>query len=246
MTTEAMPLIRTRGLKKAYPVGTKQLFVLNGVDIDVHAGECVAIMGPSGSGKSTLMHLLGCLDRPTEGGLWLMEKNILEMNENALANTRAHHIGFVFQSFNLIPPLTVLENVLLPFIYRDLPPEAGKKALEILERVGLGHRIHHRSNDLSGGEMQRVAIARALVIDPLLILADEPTGNLDVRTGDAILKLLQEQSQRGVTVIIVTHDPAVAEHCQRIIRMQDGKIVSQSSTVKPNSHENTLIPAAVS
>jgi len=219
------PLIQTRKLKKTYIVGGKDLCVLEGIDLDVNEGECVAIMGPSGSGKSTLMHLLGCLDRPSEGDYWLLGSSILDMNEIALADIRAHKIGFIFQAFNLIPQLSVIENVLLPFIYRDVPENISQKAVSILERVGLGHRIYHRSNDLSGGEMQRVAIARALVIDPSLILADEPTGNLDVKTGKAILELLKELSQKGVTVIIVTHDPAVAEHCQRTVRMQDGKIV---------------------
>lgn len=221
-----MPLIRTRALRKTYSMGDKQLRAVDGVDIEIDAGECVAIMGPSGSGKSTLMHLLGCLDHPSDGHYWLMGKSILEMDDAALAHMRGHYIGFIFQAFNLIPQLSVIENVLLPFTYRQAPPDINQKALVTLERIGLGHRVHHRANDLSGGEMQRVAIARALVIDPPLILADEPTGNLDAKTGGAILQLLQELASRGVAVIIVTHDPVVGNHCQRVIRMQDGKVIN--------------------
>lgn len=218
-------LIKTSGLKKVYKMGDRNLHAIDGVDIEIKTGECVAIMGASGSGKSTLMHLLGCLDKPSEGDYWLMGKNIHEMDDRALAEMRGHHIGFVFQAFNLIPQLTVLENVLLPFMYREMPAETPGKALEILARVGLKHRIYHPSNNLSGGEMQRVAIARALIINPLLILADEPTGNLDAKTGLAILELLNELAKKGVTVIIVTHDPHVATHCERTIRMSDGKVV---------------------
>lgn len=216
------PLIVTKELKKTYLVGDKKLNAVNGVDLDIKSGESIAIMGASGSGKSTLMHLLGCLDKPSSGSYWLMGKNILEMNDDDLAQIRSHHIGFVFQAFNLIPQLTVIENVLLPFTYRQTPPDINHKAEEILKYIGLGHRVHHRANDLSGGEMQRVAIARALIIDPQLILADEPTGNLDVGTGRAILQLLLDLTKRGVTLVIVTHDPEVAKHCQRIIRMKDG------------------------
>lgn len=219
------PLVRTRGLKKVYHMGDKKLHAIDGVDIEVYAGECVAIMGPSGSGKSTLMHLLGCLDRPSEGDYWFMNKNTLHMEDAALAQMRGHHIGFVFQAFNLIPQLTVLENVLLPYMYRESPEHIEQKAHEILHRIGLSHRIYHPSNNLSGGEMQRVAIARALVIEPLLILADEPTGNLDAKTGQSILELLQELSKRGVAVIIVTHDSHVANHCERTVRMHDGKVL---------------------
>lgn len=176
-----MALLRTKNLKKYYSIGEKDLRAVDGVDIEVQAGECVAIMGASGSGKSTLMHLLGCLDRPSEGNYWLMDKDTQEMDDNTLANVRGLHIGFIFQAFNLIPQFTVLENVLLPFTYRKAHENASQHAVNILNRIGLGHRIHHRANNLSGGEMQRVAIARALVINPKLVLADEPTGNLDVK-----------------------------------------------------------------
>lgn len=222
MTT---PLIHARGLKKAYQMGERKLNVLDGVDISVNSGDSVAVMGPSGSGKSTLMHLLGCLDRPSEGNYWLMDKNTAEMDDVTLAKMRGHHIGFVFQAFNLIPQLTVLENVILPFMYRSYPQDIENKAIDILNRIGLGSRINHPSNSLSGGEMQRVAIARALVIEPSVILADEPTGNLDATTGQSILNLMQELAKQGVAIIIVTHDLHVAQHCERIIRMKDGKII---------------------
>jgi putative ABC transport system ATP-binding protein len=222
------PLIQTRGLKKTYLVGDKILHAVNGVDLDVDQGESIAIMGASGSGKSTLMHLLGCLDRPSEGSFLLMGKSILEMDDNELAKMRAHHIGFVFQAFNLIPQLTVMENILLPFTYRHTPPDIDKKALDILHFIKLGHRVHHKANDLSGGEMQRVAIARALIIDPQLILADEPTGNLDVETGLSILNLLLDLTKRGVSLVMVTHDPDVAKYCQRTIRMKDGKRIDDN------------------
>jgi putative ABC transport system ATP-binding protein len=184
-------------------------------------------MGPSGSGKSPLMHLLGCLDKPSEGLYIFNHQNISDLDDKALSLIRATQIGFVFQSFNLIPQLNVIENVEVPFLYRSGKKEYRESVIKALERVGLGHRLNHLPTELSGGEMQRVAIARALAVDPCLILADEPTGNLDFETGRSILTLFQELNSQGVTIIIVTHDEFVGKHCSRLIRMRDGKIVSE-------------------
>lgn len=212
---------------KSYQMGHGTVFALRGVNLQVKRGDMLAIMGPSGSGKSTLMHLLGCLDKPTEGCYLLNGQNISELNDKALSLIRATQIGFVFQSFNLIPQLNVVENVEVPFLYRNDKKQCQKSIVKALERVGLGHRLGHLPTELSGGEMQRVAIARALAIDPFLILADEPTGNLDFETGRSILALFQELNAQGVTIIIVTHDEFVGKHCQRLIRMRDGKIVTE-------------------
>lgn len=207
-------------------MGHGVVHALRKVDLQVRRGESLAIMGPSGSGKSTLMHLLGCLDRPSEGLYILHGQDISQLDDKALSLIRAIHIGFVFQSFNLIPQLTVYENVEVPFMYRNEPvPNAEERINKAIERVGLAHRAFHLPTELSGGEMQRVAIARALAIDPWLILADEPTGNLDSNTGTTILRLFQELNLQGVTILLVTHDEAVAKHCPRIIRMKDGGIV---------------------
>ncbi len=221
------PILEAKGLAKAYVMGHGVVHALRKVDLKVKRGECAAIMGPSGSGKSTLMHLLGCLDRPSEGRYILHGQDISELDDKALSLIRAIHIGFVFQSFNLIPQLTVYENVEVPFMYRNEPVlNAEERINHAIERVGLAHRAFHLPTELSGGEMQRVAIARALAIDPWLILADEPTGNLDSHTGTTILRLFQELNRQGVTILLVTHDEAVAKHCPRIIRMKDGGIIA--------------------
>lgn len=212
---------------KSYQMGHGIVSALKGVDLQVKRGDMLAIMGPSGSGKSTLMHLLGCLDKPTEGTYLLNGQNISELDDKALSLIRATQIGFVFQSFNLIPQLNVVENVEVPFLYRQDKKEYKQSIICALERVGLGHRLDHLPTELSGGEMQRVAVARALAINPFLILADEPTGNLDFETGSSILALFQELNTQGVTIIIVTHDEFVGKHCQRLIRMRDGKIVAE-------------------
>ena len=206
--------------------------VLHGVNLQVYSGNSLAIMGPSGSGKSTLLHLLGCLDSPTEGHYYLDGDDVSSLGDGELASIRASKIGFVFQSFNLIPQLTVLENVELPLLYQARARAEGlrEKIEHSLERVGLSHRVHHHPTELSGGEMQRVAIARALVTDPLIILADEPTGNLDSETGKTILALFTRLHEEGATLIIVTHDASVAAHCARLIRMQDGKIASEEGS----------------
>lgn len=224
---ERIPIIQIRELRKCYSVGQNVVEALKHADLDIYEGDSVAIMGPSGSGKSTLLHLLGCLDSPTSGSYILNKNDISQVEDNVLAEIRARNIGFVFQSFNLIPQLNVYENVEVPFLYqkKPFPDNLSQIIEESLNKVGLSHRLFHHPSELSGGEMQRVAIARALATDPLLILADEPTGNLDSENGKAILKLFSHLNQQGVTIIIVTHDPFVASHCQRLLRMKDGHIV---------------------
>jgi len=224
-----MLLINVQGLIKSYPLEHGTVHALNGVDLHVHSGDFTALMGASGSGKSTLMHLLGCLDRPTSGTYQLNGQDISSLDDESLSIIRSKQIGFVFQSYNLVPQLNVYENVELPFLYRTERINAHKQIVQAIERVGLGHRMLHRPKELSGGELQRAAIARALAIHPKLILADEPTGNLDSKTGQSILELFQELNQQGATILLVTHDRSVAQHCQRILKMQDGKIVDQET-----------------
>lgn len=223
----SVSLVDVQGLSKSYQMGHGLVEALKDVHLKVNKGELVAIMGPSGSGKSTLLHLLGCLDTPDKGTYLLNQENVSHLDDKALSAIRAFKIGFVFQSFNLIPQFNVYENIEVPFLYQPSPPVNIKARIhQSIERVGLAHRIYHLPSELSGGEAQRVAIARALAINPLLILADEPTGNLDSETGKTILNLFKELNQQGVTVMIVTHDEAVGNYCQRVIRMQDGRIVS--------------------
>lgn len=223
-------LVKVKNLSKVYEMGSNHVIALNKINLQIARGESVAIMGPSGSGKSTLMHLLGCLDQPTEGQYWLDGQDVSLLSDKQLSLIRSQKIGFVFQSFNLIPQLNVVENVEIPFIYQGIHVQEKKEDIvEALKRVGLGHRLNHLPKELSGGEMQRVAIARALAINPILILADEPTGNLDYENGRSILKLFQELNTQGVTIIIVTHDAFVGDHCRRILRMHDGKIVAEDT-----------------
>lgn len=217
-------MIRARSLVKIYELGGSVIRALDDVDIDVEAGEMLAIMGPSGSGKSTLMNVLGCLDRPDSGAYRLAGEDVPDLDEDRLAEIRNRHIGFVFQVFNLLPRMSALENVALPLLYGDLDESEGR-AEEALRTVGLGDRMTHEPNQLSGGQRQRVAVARALVMDPAIILADEPTGNLDSRTGEEILALFSELNAAGRTIIVVTHDAEVAGHCRREIHMRDGRIV---------------------
>ncbi len=221
-----MSLIKTVDLVKIYQLDGVEVPALRGVSIEIEEGEYVSIMGPSGSGKSTLMHILGCLDRPTSGQYFLERQDVSLLDEDSLAEIRKRKIGFVFQSFNLLPRITNLENVELPMTYAGVPSkERRRRALELLEKVGLKHRAYHRPTEISGGEAQRVAIARALANNPRIILADEPTGNLDTKTGEEIMNLFEELHSEGRTIIVVTHDPEVSERTKRIIRIRDGKIV---------------------
>ncbi len=217
-------VIETEDLTKVYPMGTGQVHALRGVDMQVAAGEFVALMGASGSGKSTLLHLLGCLDTPTEGAYHLAGHDVGALSHDERAAVRNRQIGFVFQSFHLLPRLNALENVTLPLLYRGRVEDAGERAAEALSRVGLADRMDHQSVELSGGERQRVAIARALVNDPAIVLADEPTGNLDSRTGAEVMKLLAELHADGRTILVVTHDAQVSAYAQRTLHIQDGRL----------------------
>ena len=218
-------VISTNQLVKTYIMGTERVDALKGITVDIKTNEYVALMGPSGSGKSTLMNLLGCLDTPTSGDYFLNDINVSKMTDSELAEVRNRMIGFVFQTFNLLPRMTALENVALPLVYSGMSKaDREAKAIEVLEGVGLGDRIYHRPNELSGGQRQRVAIARALVNDPAIILADEPTGNLDTKTSIEIMSIFEKIQENGNTVIIVTHEPDIAEHAHRIIRLRDGLI----------------------
>jgi putative ABC transport system ATP-binding protein len=218
-------MIEVRELVHDYLLGETAIHALRGVSFSVPPGELVAVMGPSGSGKSTLMHLIGCLDSPTSGTVRIAGEDVSGLSETELAVVRNRKIGFVFQRFNLLPRISILENVTTPLLYAGVSPRARKKlAAEALEKVGLGARLLHRSVQLSGGQQQRVAIARALVTDPIIILADEPTGNLDTETGRAILELFAEVNAAGTTVVIVTHDAEVSSVCRRVVHLRDGLI----------------------
>ncbi len=220
-------LIRLENVEKIYPLGMTEVPALRGINLDIRVGEFVAIMGPSGSGKSTLMHILGCLDRPSAGYYFLEQRRVDSLNDAELSRTRNEKIGFVFQNFNLLPQMTVLDNVELPMVYHGKSPHGRREIAEkqILQ-VGLGHRIRHMPAKLSGGERQRVAVARALVNDPAILLADEPTGNLDTKTGHEIMALFEEISRRGKTIILVTHEPQIASYARRKIHILDGLVSS--------------------
>lgn len=218
-------IISVHDLKKTYIMGTTEVHALKSITLDIDKNEYVALMGPSGSGKSTLMNLLGCLDSPSAGDYILNGTNVSTMTDAALAEVRNKEIGFVFQTFNLLPRLTALENVALPLVYGGVSKAARlDRANEVLTSVGLGDRVDHKPNELSGGQRQRVAIARALVNNPAIILADEPTGNLDTKTSIEIMEIFEEIHRRGNTVILVTHEPDIAEHAHRIIRLRDGLV----------------------
>jgi putative ABC transport system ATP-binding protein len=219
-------LIKLLSVEKIYQTGAVSFHALHNINLEIKRGEYVAILGPSGSGKSTLMQIIGCLSTPSSGSYFLAGKEVSKMKPNELARIRNKTIGFVFQSFNLLPKLTILDNVALPLVYRGVGIEKRNRAAkEILTQLGLGTHLKHRSNELSGGQQQRVAIARALVSEPEMILADEPTGNLDSKSGAEVIRILSELVQKGKTVITVTHDQELAKHAERVINIYDGKIV---------------------
>ena len=226
-----MSLIQLQSISRRYQMGAETVHALRDVSLEIERGEYVAIMGPSGSGKSTLMNLIGCLDTPSTGHYGLNGAGINEMDDNQLAEIRNREIGFVFQTFNLLARSNALHNVELPLIYAGVPAEERRRlALEALAQVGLADRVHHKPNELSGGQRQRVAVARALVNKPSILLADEPTGNLDSRTGAEIMTLFDELSRKGNTIIIVTHEPDIALHAHRVIRLRDGKVEHDERT----------------
>jgi len=228
-------IILTRNLKREYVMGAETVRALRGVDVMIRRNEFVALMGPSGSGKSTLMNMIGCLDSPSEGEYWLNGHRVSELNDNELARIRNKEIGFVFQTFNLLPRATALQNVELPLVYAGMPSKQRHAAAQgALERVGLGDRMHHRPNEMSGGQRQRVAIARALVNRPSILLADEPTGNLDSKTSEEILKLFEQLFAEGQTILLVTHEHDIAAHARRQIHLKDGMVESDYSTEKPS------------
>ncbi len=228
-----MKVIQAENLTRRYRMGNSTVNALRGVNLEVEAGEFVALMGASGSGKSTMMHLLGCLDTPTAGRYLLEGRNVSTLSKDERARVRNTRIGFIFQTFNLLPRLNALDNVALPLLYGREDADAKKRAAEALERVGLMPRAQHRPNEMSGGERQRIAIARALVTNPALILADEPTGNLDSKTGAEIMRLLVDLCAEGRTILVVTHDPRVATHAGRILHMEDGEIINGRSIDVP-------------
>lgn len=220
-------IISTENLKKTYQMGLEKIHALKSISLEIKKNEYVALMGPSGSGKSTFMNLLGCLDSPTAGSYNLNRQNVESMTDSELAEVRNKEIGFVFQTFNLLPKYSALENVALPLVYAGMTKKQRyEKATEVLDSVGLGERVHHKPNELSGGQRQRVAIARALVNDPSIILADEPTGNLDTKTSIEIMQIFEKIHQAGNTIIIVTHEPDIAAHAHRIVKLRDGLIES--------------------
>ena len=223
------PLIHARDLRKTYHVGDQVVYALDGLDLDIHANEYVALMGPSGSGKSTLMNMLGCLDSPTSGSYILNDQDVSRLEDDALADIRNREIGFVFQTFNLLPRYTALENVALPMVYAGMgKAERMARAEEVLHQVGLGDRMDHRPNELSGGQRQRVAVGRALVMKPSIILADEPTGNLDTATSQEVMELFGDIQKAGNTVILVTHEEDIAAYAQRTVRLRDGRVESDA------------------
>ena len=231
-----MPIIETQNLWKTYVMGSEEIHALRGVDLSIERGEYVAIMGPSGSGKSTLMNLIGCLDTPTKGSYLLNGKQVSQMNDNELARIRNEEIGFVFQTFNLLPRASALHNVELPLVYAGVPSkERQERAREALRKVELENRMDHKPNELSGGQRQRVAIARALVNNPSILLADEPTGNLDSKTGVEIMSLFDRLHDTGNTIVLVTHEADIAAHAHRIVHIRDGRVEKDVTAGAPGS-----------
>jgi len=224
-------VIHVEDLAREYLMGAERVLALRGLTLSIRRDEYVAIMGPSGSGKSTFMNLIGCLDTPTAGSYWLNGQEVSRLSDDALARVRNKEIGFVFQTFNLLPRATALHNVELPLVYAGVPSRARRqRAEEALERVGLAERMHHRPNELSGGQRQRVAIARALVNQPSLLLADEPTGNLDSTTSEEIMRVFGELHRQGQTIVVVTHEPSIAAHAGRVVVLRDGRLDSDTRT----------------
>ena len=218
-------LIEIDGVTKRYKLGEQIVYALNGVNLNIERGEYTALMGPSGSGKSTLMNIIGCLDSPTEGTFFLNNKEVSKMSDSALSEVRNTEIGFVFQTFNLLNRLNAIENVSFPLVYAGIPKkEREERAKEVLDKVGLGDRMSHKPNELSGGQRQRVAVARALINNPSILLADEPTGNLDTQTSHEIMALFEEIHSAGNTIVLVTHEEDIAQHAKRIIRLRDGVV----------------------
>ena len=223
-------VIELEDIQKVFRIGDSEFPVLKGIDLQIEEGEFIALMGPSGSGKSTLMNIVGCLDRPTSGRFLLLDQDISQTSDDELARIRRVELGFIFQTFNLIGRISVLKNVEVPMMLSGLPREARKdRALKLLESVGIAHRINFSPQNISGGERQRVAIARALANDPKIIIADEPTGNLDLKNSDEVMKILTNLNREGRTIIMVTHNPEITENCSRVIRLRDGRILETAS-----------------
>ncbi|MDR7578002.1 MAG: ABC transporter ATP-binding protein [Armatimonadota bacterium] len=234
-------VVELRDVTKVYRLGSVEVRALRGVRLQIESGEFVAVMGPSGSGKSTLLNIVGCLDRPTDGAYLLEGQDTRYLSDDALSEVRNRKVGFVFQTFNLLPRLTALQNVELPLLYAGVPrAERRRRAAELLARVGLADRLYHRPRELSGGQQQRVAVARALANHPAIVLADEPTGNLDSRSGEEVLALFQELNQAGVTIALVTHDREVAEHARRIVTLRDGRVVRDEPVGSPRDAREVL------
>lgn len=238
-------IIHLEDIQKSYFMGNQAIPVLKGINLDIYKNEYVALMGPSGSGKSTLMNILGCLDSPTKGQYVLNDKDVSKLTDNDLAEVRNKNIGFVFQQFNLLPRLTAAENVALPLVYAGIgKKERLQRAKDVLDKVGLGDRSHHKPNELSGGQMQRVAIARALINNPAIILADEPTGNLDSKTSKEVMDIFSKIQEAGNTVVLVTHEEDIAAYAKRVVRLRDGLIESDKNVIHTMKKSTVEIPKA--
>jgi len=227
-----LPLIEFKSISKIYKMGEYEVHALSGVSFALDHGEMVAIMGSSGSGKSTAMNIMGCLDRPSSGKYFLNDRDVSRLRDGELARIRNRQIGFVFQNFNLLPRTSALENVELPMVYSGYVPKRRQRAIDALTRVGLGDRVRHKPNELSGGQQQRVALARALVNEPTIILADEPTGNLDTKSGEEVIQIFQQLNESGITLVVVTHEEEIAQCCKRILRFRDGRLVNDETVAE--------------